>query len=506
MDKILSALPLLFSVETMIGLLVGTIGGMVIGALPGFSASMGVAILIPITFGMEPAAGLVMLIAVYTSAIYGGSITACLTNTPGTPASAATALDGYELTKQGKGLLALGVATISSSIGGIVGALALLFLAPPLGEFSLQFSSLEYFMLALFGITIIGSLAGDSLVKGLMSGVIGIFIGCIGLDLITGIPRYTFGIIPLEDGIEFVPALIGMFSISQVMIYASEIAGGKKQIVTSPSDGLKGSIWPTKKEFKLIFPTIIRSSIIGTIVGIIPAAGAGISSWVNYGITKSLSKEPEKFGKGSLEGMAASETGNNAATGGALIPLITLGLPGSAVAAILLGGLMIHGLYPGAELFSVHADITYTVMLGFLLANVLMGVFGMLIAKRIAIVSIVPTSILAPVIAALSTAGTFAIRNSMFDVGIMLLFGLIGYFLKKGGFATSPLILGLVLSPILEGNYRRALILSRGNIVSYFFTRPISIVIAILVIASLFSPVIMKKVNSKSKGEEVAKG
>lgn len=500
MEQILGSFGVLFSIDSIIGLLVGVLGGMLIGALPGFSASMGVAILIPVTFGMSPAAGLIMLVSVYTSAIYGGSITATLCNTPGTPASAATAIDGYQLTTQGKGMKALGIVTISSAIGGVIGALALLFLAPPLGQFSLRFSSLEFFMMALFGITIIGSLAGDSLIKGIMSGVIGIFLGTIGLDLITGIPRFTFGIMALEDGIQFVPALIGLFSISQVMIYASEIKQGKGQIVTDPSQGLSGSIWPTKEEFKFILPTIIRSSIIGTIIGIIPAAGAGISSWVNYGISKNMSKKPEMFGNGALDGIAASESGNNAATGGSLIPLLTLGLPGSAVAAILLGGLMIHGLYPGAELFTTFGDITYAVILGFLLANILMGVFGMLVAKQVAKVSMIPTALLGPVIVALSTVGTYAIRNSMFDVTIMLIFGLVGYFMKKGGFAASPLILGLVLEPILEGNYRRALILSRGDIVGYFFTRPISIVIAILVLASLFAPTIMKRIDKNAKG------
>ena len=502
MGNLSGALEILFAVDVMIGLFVGVIGGMIIGALPGFSASMGVALLIPITFGMSPAAGLVMLTAVYTSAIYGGSITAVLCHTPGTPASAATAIDGYQLTMQGKGLLALGVCTISSTIGGVVGALALLFLAPPLGQFSLQFSSLEFFMLALFGITIIGSLAGDSLVKGIFSGVFGVFIGTIGLDLITGIPRFTFGLIELEDGIQFVPALIGMFSIAQVMTFASELKKGRNKIIVDPSAGLKGSIWPTWNEFKLIFPTIIRSSIIGTIIGIIPAAGAGISSWVNYSITKSISKKPELFGKGSIEGIAASETGNNAATGGALIPLLTLGLPGSAVAAILLGGLMIHGLQPGSELFTKHADITYAVILGFLLANILMGVFGMLIASKVAKVSMIPISVLAPVIVALATIGTFAIRNSMFDVVIMIIFGLVGYFIKLGGFGAAPLVLGVILSPLLEGNFRRALILSRGDMFGYFFSRPISLVIGVFVIASLFAPYLMNKVDKKTKVEE----
>lgn len=496
-DNIIVALNLLFQLDTMIALLVGVVGGMVIGALPGFSASMGVALLIPITFGMKPVAGLVMLTAVYTSAIYGGSITATLCHTPGTPASAATAIDGYQLTLKGRGIEAVGVCTAASMIGGIVGAVALIFIAPPLGLFSLKFSSLEFFMLALFGLTIIASLAGDSLIKGLFSGVLGLFIGTIGLDLITGVPRYTFGIIAMEDGVNFVPALIGMFSVSQVLILSSDIENGRKAIMLC--DVMSGNILPPWKEFKTLIPTIIRSSIIGTIVGIIPAAGAGISSWVCYAIGKKFSKHPEEFGEGSFEGVASSETGNNAATGGALIPLFTLGLPGSSVAAILLGGLMIHGLVPGADMYTKYASTTYAISFGYLLANILMGLIGLGIARYVAKVSVLSPSVLCPIIIGLSSIGCYAIRNSMLDVYVMLAFGLIGYIVRISGFATAPMVLGMVLSPIAEGNWRRALILARGDMISYFFTRPISIVLALLVVASLFAPQLMSFVNKRSK-------
>jgi putative tricarboxylic transport membrane protein len=444
-----------------------------------------------------------MLTAVYTSAIYGGSITATLCHTPGTPASAATAIDGYQLTLQGRGMEAVGVGTVASMIGGIVGALALLFIAPPLGAFSLRFSSLEFFMLAIFGITVIASLAGENVIKGMFSGILGLFLGTFGLDLITGVPRFTFGQIALEDGINFVPALIGMFSIAQVLAMSVDMAKGRESIVLT--DKITGRILPPWDEFKILIPTIIRSSIIGTIVGIIPAAGAGISSWVCYSFGKKFSKHPELFGNGAIEGVASSETGNNAATGGALIPLFTLGLPGSGVAAILLGGLMIHGLVPGSGMYTTNAATTYAISLGFLLSNILMGVIGLFIAGWVARVSQVKAAILCPVIVALSMIGCFAIRSNMFDVLVMLVFGGIGYILKITGFATAPMVLGMVLSPIAEGSWRRALILSRGDIVSYFFTRPISIVLALLVIASLFSPVLMNAVNKKSRTAAVEK-
>jgi putative tricarboxylic transport membrane protein len=492
-----AAFGLLFQADVMAALLVGTVGGIVIGALPGFSASMGVALLIPITFGMSPVAGLVMLTGVYTSAIYGGSITATLCHTPGTPASAATAIDGYQLTMQGRGMEAVGVGTVASMIGGSVGALALLFVAPPLGAFSLRFSALEFFMLALFGLTVIATLAGENMIKGVFSGILGLFFGSVGLDLITGVPRFTFGSVVLEDGINFIPALIGMFSVSQVLSMAADIAKGREMIVLT--DKITGRILPPWEEFKTLLPTITRSSIIGTIIGIIPAAGAGISSWVCYSLGKKFSKRPELFGKGAMEGVASSEAGNNAATGGALVPLFTLGLPGSSVAAILLGGMMIHGLVPGGEMYTKNAATTYAISLGFLLSNILMGVIGLFIARWVAKVSQIKTSILCPIIIALSAIGCFAIRNNMFDVGVMLVFGAIGYFLRVTGFAAAPLVLGMVLSPIAEGNWRRALILSRGNIVTYFFTRPISIVLALLVVISLFSPARMNIVNKKSQ-------
>lgn len=505
--NILAGLQTLLSLESIIALIAGTVGGMVIGALPGFSAAMGVSLLIPITYGMGPVAALSMLVAMYTSAIYGGSITAILCHTPGTPASAATAIDGFQLTKQGRGMEAMGVATLGSAVGGTVSAIAMLLIAPALGAFSLKFSVLEYFLLSVFGLTVIASLAGDSVIKGLFSGILGLALGCVGLDAISGFPRMTLGVIQLEDGINFVPALIGLFSISQVMSLAWDVYHGKKGSVIEDEENLRKSLaLPPFKETKTLFPTMARCSIVGTIVGIVPAAGAGVSSWICYSMGKKFSKHPEKFGHGALEGVASCETGNNAATGGALIPLITLGLPGSSVAAILLGGMMIHGLTPGAAMFTKHANTTYAIMIGFLIANILMGIVGLFAARYIAHVSAVPMGYLGPVITALCFLGTFAIRNNLFDVGVMVVFGLLGFLLKRCGFAAPPMILGMVLSDICENNWRRAVILAnaKGGMLSYFLSRPISIVLALLIVVSLFSPMMMSYVDKKSK-ENVTK-
>lgn len=491
----------LFIPENFIALMVGTVGGMFIGAMPGFSAVMGVSLLLPITFTMSPAAGLLMLAALYTSATYGGSITAILCCTPGTPASAATALDGYPLTQQGRGMEAVGMATLASLVGGLVGAIALLTIAPALGEFALKFSAIEYALVALFGLTVIGALAGENMMKGLCSGAIGVLIGTIGMDSLTGWPRFTFGSVYLEDGIQTACAMIGIFSLSQVIVIATNIYKGQSKIILGDGSGakMKGLALPKGKELLETIPHMIRSSIIGTIIGIMPAAGSTTSSWINYSTGKKLAKHPEKFGNGSFEGIACSEAGNNAACGGALVPLITLGVPGSGVTAILLGGMTIHGLVPGAEMFTTHVNTTYIIMLGYLVSNILFAVIGLLIAKYVAKVALVPMGYLGPIIIAVGTLGVYAIHTSYAEVLMMLAFGFISYIMKKCGFAPSPMILGIVLSRIAEDNLRRAMILSRGDMVGYILGRPISVFMVILCVVSMFSPVLMKYIDKKSR-------
>ena len=508
LQNILLGFAQLASWDVLLALIIGTLGGMIVGALPGFSAAMGVSLLIPLTYGMNGTAALVMLTAMYTSAIYGGSITAILCHTPGTPASAATAIDGFQLTRQGRGMEAMGVATMSSAIGGTVSAIVMLLVAPALGKFSLKFSVLEYFLLAVFGLTVIASLAGENIVKGLFSGVLGLLLGCVGLDALAGVPRMTLGSINLEDGINFVPALIGLFSVAQVMTLAYDVHHGKKGSVIEDEENLKHSrVLPPWKETKSLIPAQLRSSLVGTIVGIVPAAGAGVSSWICYSLGKKFSKHPEKFGHGAMDGVASCEAGNNAATGGALIPLITLGLPGSSVAAILMGGLLIHGLTPGASMFTKSAPTTYGIMVGFLLANVLMGLIGLFAARYIARVSSAPMGLLGPVIVCLCCIGTFAIRNNMFDVMVMLFFGLLGFVLKRCGFAAPPMILGMVLSDICENNWRRTLILAsaKGGLLKYFLGRPIAIVLFLLVLISFLSPIIMNAVSKKAKSSALEK-
>lgn len=493
--------------DVIIALIVGVTAGMVIGAMPGLSATMGVALLTPITYGMSPIAAISMLTAVYTSAIYGGSISACLLHTPGTPASAATAADGYALTRQGQGMKAIGTATICSMIGGFISAIALLLISKPLSSISLAFTPSEYMFLGLFGLTIIGSLAGDSLIKGIIAGLIGLVIACIGLDGMSGIPRWTFGITRLESGLSMVPAMIGMFSISQALLIAEDLFKGRGLIVDDPEKALKGNILPDKKEFKSIIPVVLKSSVIGIFIGILPAAGGDIGSWVGYNSAKKASKHPEKFGHGSIEGIAASETANNAVTGGALIPLLTLGIPGSGTAAIMLGSLMIHGMQPGYELFTKQATQTYTIIVSFALANILMGIIGLLIARKVAYVALCPMSVLCPLIIALSTVGSYAINNSIFDVYVMAVFGIVGYFFRKANIGAAPVILGVILSSMVEKNFRRMWTLSRGNVGGWILSHPISLILIAMILIGLFSPVLVKKLKKRIViGEEDSEG
>jgi putative tricarboxylic transport membrane protein len=487
----------LASLDVMLMLFFGVIGGIFLGSLPGLSATMGIALLIPITFGMEPVAALVLLSAIYTSAIYGGSITAILIHTPGTPSSAATAMDGYQMTLRGQGLKALGTSTVCSVIGGVVSAIALLILAPPLAEVSLKFSAPEYFLMAVFGLTIISSLSAGAMIKGLAGGLFGLMVGLVGVDIMTAFPRFTFNITELENGISLIPAMIGLFSISQVLIQAEALHSPTTREAVPVE--LKGNIFPDRKDWRKIWPTVSKSSVIGLLVGILPGAGGDVASWVAYNEAKRASKTPEDFGKGEIEGLAAAETANNAVTGGAMIPLLTLGIPGSAATAVMLGGLYIHGLKPGHELFTQNANIIYAVIIGLVLANILMGIFGLTMAKQVVKVASIPFSILAPIIIVLSVVGSYAINNNMFDVYVMAAFGLIGYLMRKTSFSTAAVVIAMILGSMAEIGYRQSIVMSKGDILSFYFSRPISLILMMLIILALLTPLLQKWRANKLK-------
>lgn len=463
-------------------ILLGTILGIIVGALPGLSSTMGVALLIPITFNFEPILGLCMLGGIYVGSVYGGSITAILLRTPGTSASIATSWDGYELTKKGMGGRAIGISTLSSFVGGTISALFLLFIAPPLARFSLKFGASEKFLLAVLGLTIIINISSNALLKGLITGAFGILLSTTGQDLMTGSFRFTFDMPFLYSGMPLLPTLIGLFSFSQALnlIHQKQIS---KRDTSNAEKMLSDRVFPTLKDTKKVTVDVLKSSILGVLIGIIPGAGTGIGSYVGYNEAKRSSKNPEEFGKGTINGVAASESANNAVTGGSLIPLLTLGIPGNAVSAVFLGGLLIHGLVPGPELFTTYGEITYAMLFSLFLANIAMFIFGIGWAKLFVKLTRVSTNILIPIIIVLSVTGSFAMRNNYYDIFVMFIFGLIGFVLEKQNYPLAPIVLAIILGPIAESELRRFLNISQGNLIP-LVTEPINIVLIVLIILS----------------------
>lgn len=414
MEYIFEALSLVFNIETMIIIIIGIILGIAIGALSGLSSTMGVALFIPVTYNMHPATGLVFLSSIYMSSTYGGSISAILIKTPGTPSAIITAIDGYELTKQGKGGEALSMATIASTIGGLISCIALMFLSPPLAKLVVAFGSPEMFLLSILGLSIIVGLSKGSILKGLISGILGMLLSLVGIDTITGEYRFTYNILSLFGGLSTVAIVIGIFSASQVYNLASQ---KRTTIQYNYDKNKKLNLLKASEFFKNLF-NIIRSGIIGTIIGILPGAGVSIASALAYNVAKSSSKEKELFGEGSLEGVSASESANNGVVGGSLVPLLTLGIPGNAVSAVFLGGLVIHGLRPGPELFTKYGGITYALFIGLTVSTIIMLFIGLFTAKYFAKVSVVPTNILAPIIMVLCVIGSYSVSNSESNIYI----------------------------------------------------------------------------------------
>lgn len=470
---------------------VGVLSGICIGALPGLTATMGVALLLPMTFGMDAAQGILMLLGIYCGAIYGGSISAVLLHTPGTPASAATAIDGYALAQRGEAGRALGVATLSSYLGGLVSVLCLWLISPQLAKLALKFSSAEFFLLAVFGLCIIGNISGENIEKGLICGCIGILTATIGIDGVTSYIRFSpEGNYNFMGGISYIPIMIGLFAMSQAFENVEDIFSDEE------IQAKITNILPRKEDLKRIFRIAPITGLIGTFIGIIPGAGADIGSFVGYNVARGVAKEPEKFGKGSVEAISGPEGGNNGVTGGAMIPMLTLGVPGDAVTAIMIGALTIQGLTPGPMLFQNNKVLVYTIFLGMLIANTLMCIFGFAGIRLFTKVLSVPKVILTPVIFVLCVIGSFAMKNSLFDVWVMLISGIIGYFLSKAKVPTSPAILGLILGPMAEKNFRTALLKSSGDPI-VFFNTAICWFFLILIFVSLFGGHIKNLVMKK---------
>ncbi len=485
---------------SLLAMLAGVIIGIIIGALPGLSATMGVALLLPLTFGMDPGIGLPMLVALYCGAMYGGSISAILLHTPGTPAAAATCLDGYPMAQKGQAGKAIGFSLVASFIGGIFSAFALLFIAPALSKVSLLFGPPEYFSLAILGLTLIATLTQGDWIKGLLAGFLGLLVAMVGLDIVTGQSRFAFGQVELLSGIPLVIALIGMFSISQALLLIEKKIEGALE-----AKKVSGKIFPTFKELKPLWFTIIRSSIIGTWVGMVPGTGGDLATWVGYNEAKRSSKNPELFGTGIPEGVVASEAANNAVTGGSLIPLMVLGIPGSSVTAVLLGGFLVHGLRPGPKFMTEYGDLSFTIILSLFIINLIMLGSGLFFGKMGVLITKIRDDYLAPVIITLSIIGSYAINNSMFDVGLMFVFGLLGYVMVKYNIPRAPMVLGLILGPLAETGLQQSLLISSGNWM-IFLNKPLSLGLLVIAFISLTSAIYkdakrIKKTNQLRKLE-----
>lgn len=463
-------------------LLSGILLGFVGGAIPGISGTMLVIILLPISYMLDPIAAFLLLTSIYAVSVFSGSISAILFRTPGTPEAVATVLDGYPMAQKGEGGKALGISIMSSATGGIIGVMFLIFLTPVLAAFALNFSSPEYFALALLGLTVVASLSGGNLAKGLIGVIFGLFIATIGIDPMTGAERFTFGSTQLMAGIDFIPVLIGLFAVSEVLRRIQQ------KIKTNKKERVKSSL-PKLSLMKRLSGTISRSTLLGFFVGLLPGVGATTASMLSYSQAASISKNSKDFGKGAPEGIAAPESANNSAAMGAMVPLLSLGIPGSATTAILLGAFILHGIQPGPLMFQSQGPLVYTIFIGLLIANIMIIFLSKPFIRIFSNVLRIPYTVVGPLILLFCVAGTFAVRNSLFDVAVMMLFGVIGYLLENAKFPLAPIVLGLVLGPIAEEQFRRAMLMS-GNDFSIFLTRPISLTLMLLTILSLLIPLI----------------
>lgn len=483
--------------DILLSLLLGVLIGTFIGALPALSGTMGVAIMTPITFWMSKECGFAMLIGLYNAACFAGGISAILINTPGTPSSVTQCFDGYPLYLKGKGGLALGINAIYSFFGGIISITFLAFLANPIARFTVTFGPAEYFMLALLGIIMMVAVSEGKILKGLIMGTLGILFSCIGLDPIIGVPRFTFGNVSLLAGIDFIPVIVGVFGLGEILYQAlirdetSEKIAQKKR----HEDMKLGTIWPTKKQLREWAPLSFIVACVSTIIGAIPAAGGDISTIICWGNAKKFSKHADEYGKGSEEGFMVSSTANNGVIGGAMMTMLTLGLPGDSVTAVLIGSLMMYGLQPGYAMFNEHKVFTAQIILLMAMANVGFLIVGLATAKVCSKFFNVSQPTIWTCIAALCIVGSYALNGRFGDVIIMLVFGILGFFFKYLDFPTGPLVLGLILGDTLESNMRKALTISRGHY-SYFFTRPVSCIIFVIVILSLLYPIIKRVIKS----------
>ena len=476
-------LPNIFQLHILIPWIISMLLGILVGGTPGLTATMAVALIVPITYYMDPLAGLAMILGVSFTSIFAGDIPATLLRIPGTPASAAAVLDGFEMSKKGKGSLALTIDLICSAIGGLIGVLLLIIIAPPLAKFALKFTNFQYFWLGMFGLSMSAVLSTGNNVRGLISAVLGLLVSTVGIDITTGFPRFTFGNIELMGGIGFIPVMIGLFGISEVF---KNVKNRDRLTQRTIHDKINISLFKTLLivwERKWI---VLKSSFIGTCVGALPGAGADIAAWVAYGIEKKTSKKPEEFGKGSIDGVIAPTSANNAALGGTWIPALVFGVPGDSITAIVLGAMLMYGLRPGPLIFQQSPDLVKGIFAIALISQFFLIPVGLLGIKAYGRILRLPRNIIMVFVLIFSVVGSYAIRNSFFDIYIMLFFGIIGYIFENLNIPLAPMVLGIILGPMIEDNLRVGLIKTGGNYLP-FLTNPISAVLVLLIIFTFFS-------------------
>ncbi len=485
MDAVLTGFAMLADPFTMALIFMSVIVGVAVGALPGLSSPMAIALLLPFTITLPPVQAISVMAALYCAGTFGGSITAILINAPGAPPAAATALDGYPMAKRGEAGRALGIATVSSVIGGVLSLFVFVLAAPVLAKFALEFRPPEYFALSVFALSMLASISGKSKLRNLISGAAGALIGTAGVHLTTGVSRFTFSIPELTDGIHFVPVLIGLFAMGELLAQSQALDVAVERI-TSVVVRLPG-----REDFKRIWPTVLRSSGIGTFIGVLPAEGATVAAIMGYNEARRWSKNKEQFGTGCPEGIAGPEAANNAATGGAMVPTLALGIPGSASTAVILAALIMHGLRPGPHLMQQTPKFVYAIFGAMLMANLMFLAIGMAGAKVFSRVTLIPKTILWPSVVVFSIIGSYAFSSSTFDVWVMLASGVVGFFMLRHGFGPAPLVMGLILGRLMEETLSQSLIIY-DNEWWRFFERPIVVALFAFTLIGIFWSLVRK--------------
>ncbi|MEH6627731.1 MAG: tripartite tricarboxylate transporter permease [Motiliproteus sp.] len=468
-ENIADAFVLFLNWENIVAVFAGVLIGTVTGAIPGMTTPMGVALVLPFTFAMNPVTGILLLLGVYKGGLYGGSITAILIKAPGTPAAACTVLDGFPLSQKGDARKALDIALYASVFADFMSNLSLILMAGFLASFALKFGPPEFFTLIIFALTIIAGVSGDRLAMGVVSACLGLILATVGLDIIYGTERFVFNEYELMAGLNFIPVLIGLFALPEILNHFT-----RPQTDDLEANSLNGGP-ATFADFKRCFKSIFRGSVIGVVLGAIPGIGGAPAAFLSYSEAKRTSKNPQNFGKGELEGVAAAEAGNNGVAGATMIPLLALGVPGDVITAVILGAFMIHGLTPGPIMFQNNIDMIYAIFMGIMLSSAYLFIIGKLSIKYISKIADVPNRILYPVVLVLCTYGAYAVNNSLFDVLVMLLMGLIGFAMVRLNIPTAPFLIAFVLGPLLEDNFRQSLLLSGGEI-GIFYRSPICMV------------------------------